>query len=669
MGQRVLKIASQRDFLSRWAVRGSWLALICVVSLASTDSVQAQEELDFAHDILPVLMSRCGDCHAHGVFKGGLSLESRQSLLDSGVVSIGDRSASELWQRVASEDEDLRMPPQGAPLSSQQIELLGRWIDDGLPWPPELTLTKPTFSRSLALAVPVIPTGSDFDHPVDALVAEYFQQQGVDFPEQLSDRQFLRRLKLDLLGLLPSPSEVESFVADTNPQKYALQVDEFLSRDREYADHWISFWNDLLRNDYTGTGYIDGGRQQITTWLHRSLMDNKPFDQFVRELIEPVPAAQGFIKGIQWRGEVNASQIQPLQFSQNVSQVFLGINMKCASCHDSFVDNWKLSDAYGLAAVIAEAPLEMYRCDIPIGQFATSQFVFPELGQIDQQWPRQQRLERLAELITSPQNGRFSRTIVNRLWQRLAGRGLVHPVDVMANEAWSESLLDYLATELVGPQGSRATAGQAYDLKHVLRLIATSHIYRCQATTAEPTAEAYVFRGIGWKRMTAEQFVDAVWTLTAAWPEAMAASIEEDAAADQEAPTPEVRSDRGTDLPIRASLVPADLLMRSLGRPNRDQVVTTRPEELSTLQALDLSNGPLLTRWIRQGADHWLKRQGQAGWSNDQLIEQLFREALSREPTPQELTLLRLEDASDLQPQLEDLLWMVLMLPEFQLIQ
>ena len=152
------------------------------------------------------------------------------------------------------------------------------------------------------------------------MVAEYFQDQGVDFPQQLSDRQFLRRLKLDLLGLLPSPTEVESFVADTNPHKYALQVDEFLSRDREYADHWISFWNDLLRNDYTGTGYIDGGRQQITTWLHRSLMENKPFDQFVRELIEPVPAAEGFIKGIQWRaGEVNASQIQPLQFSQNVS--------------------------------------------------------------------------------------------------------------------------------------------------------------------------------------------------------------------------------------------------------------------------------------------------------------------------------------------------------------
>ena len=133
----------------------------------------------------------------------------------------------------------------------------------------------------------------------------------------------------------------------------------------------------------------------------------------------------------------------------------------------------------------------------PLASSQPASLYFRSLGQIDQQWPRQQRLERLAELITSPQNGRFSRTIVNRLWQRLAGRGLVHPVDVMANRAWSESLLDYLATELVGPQASRSAADHGYDLKHVLRLIATSHIYRCLATTAEPTAVAYVFRGIG----------------------------------------------------------------------------------------------------------------------------------------------------------------------------
>ena len=99
------------------------------------------------------------------------------------------------------------------------------------------------------------------------------------------------------------------------------------------------FWNDLLRNDYTGTGFITGGRRQITGWLHQSLVENKPFDQFVRELIAPTDESRGFIDGIVWRGTVNASQTVPIQFAQNVGQTFLGINLKCASCHDSFVES------------------------------------------------------------------------------------------------------------------------------------------------------------------------------------------------------------------------------------------------------------------------------------------------------------------------------------------
>ena len=159
----------------------------------------------------------------------------------------------------------------------------------------------------------------------------------------------------------------------------------------------MTFWNDLLRNDYAGTGYIDGGRKQITGWLYQALIDNKPYDRFVRELISPSPESEGFIKGIKWRGRVNASQVREIQFSQNVSQVFFGINMKCASCHDSFIDRWKLVDAYGLAAVIAEEPLEIARCDKPTGQIAAPEFLWPELGTIDADQPRAKRLERLAE--------------------------------------------------------------------------------------------------------------------------------------------------------------------------------------------------------------------------------------------------------------------------------
>src|SRR5207302_9620228 len=133
--------------------------------------------------------------------------------------------------------------------------------------------------------------------------------------------------------------------------------------------------------------------------LYASLIDNKPYDQFVRELISPAPGAEGFIKGIKWRGNVNASQVQELQFAQNVSQVFFGINLKCASCHDSFIDRWKLDDAYGMAAVVAEQPLQIHRCDKPTGRFASARFVFPQLGTIDSKQPRAKRLEQLAHLV------------------------------------------------------------------------------------------------------------------------------------------------------------------------------------------------------------------------------------------------------------------------------
>src|SRR5205807_5495021 len=143
------------------------------------------------------------------------------------------------------------------------------------------------------------------------------------------------------------------------------------------------------------------------------LLDNKPYDQFVRELISPTPDSEGFIKGIKWRGNVNASQVQELQFAQNVAQVFFGVNLKCASCHDSFIDHWKLDDAYSLAAVIADRPLELYRCDKPTGRQARPRFLFPELGTINAALGKAQRLKQLARLVTEPDNGRFTRPIAN----------------------------------------------------------------------------------------------------------------------------------------------------------------------------------------------------------------------------------------------------------------
>src|SRR5688500_10794708 len=140
---------------------------------------------------------------------------------------------------------------------------------------------------------------------------------------------------------------------------------------------------------------------------------------------------------------------------------------------------------------------------------AQAAWLYPELGQVDAQAPQPERLKQLATLMTHRENGRFTRTIVNRLWHRLMGRGIVHPVDAMQTEPWSADLLDYLAEHL---------AGHNYDLKQTLELIATSAAYQARVEAVADESGEYVFRGPRAKRLTAEQFVDAVWQLTQTAP-------------------------------------------------------------------------------------------------------------------------------------------------------
>ena len=253
-------------------------------------------------------------------------------------------------------------------------------------------------------------------------------------------------MSVDLVGLLPTVEETRTFLSDKSPEKRERAIESLLSRDIDYTEHWLTFWNDLLRNDYDGTGFITGGRSQISSWLYGSLKENKPYDLMISELIAPPSEeSSGFIDGIKWRGVVSAGQSLPVQFAQSVSQSFLGINLKCASCHDSFIDQWTLADSYNLAAVYSEEPLELTRCDKPTGVMAKAAWLFPEIGQVDPSAPKTERLEQLAALFTHPQNGRVTRTIVNRLWAQLMGRGIVHPLDAMGTEPWNSDLLDWLA--------------------------------------------------------------------------------------------------------------------------------------------------------------------------------------------------------------------------------
>jgi len=645
-GESLLPNSALSDLMPFRLTFASAIALL-IAPLSAADPAP----IDFAHDVLPLLKERCAECHTDGNYKGSFSMDTRETLLESGTVEPGDPASSDLLDRVTSDDPEYKMPPEGDRLTQDQVATLRRWIEADVPWTDGFTFKRPAYKAPLKLQPVVIPaaTPESGDHPIDRLLAAYAANKGVTLPPPTDDAAFLRRLHLDLLGLLPSEAELQAFVADAAPDKRARAVDAALARDRDYAAHWITFWNDLLRNDYAGTGFIDGGRKQITGWLYQALLNNQTYDAFVRELIFPVPESEGFAKGIIWRGRVNASQVPPLQFSQNVGQVLLGINMKCASCHDSFIDDWKLADAYGLAAVVADAPLELHRCDMPTGEMATPKFVFPELGEIDASLPRPERQKRLADLMTHPDNGRVPRTVVNRLWRQMMGRGLVEPVDAMAAEPWSPELLDHLAAYLVE---------NGYDLKKLLAYVATSKAYQSRTVPLdeEPSANGYVYAGPLAKRMSAEQFLDAVWTLTGTGPAEPNSNVGIPAA------------DLSNGLagpPVRAAFVVSDPLMRSLGRPNREQVVTTRPDQLTTLQALDLSNGPLLSDMLAKGAETLLARFKDR--PTDDLVTHLFRTTLSRDLTPAERDAATELVGTPATPEgTADLLWAVLLLPEFQ---
>lgn len=795
-----------------------------IVAVGAAAEVRA---FDFAHRVVPILEAHCVECHGGEEAKGGFSINTRELVLDSGAVLPGEPDDSYLVELIRSRDPDWQMPPAEQPrLSDQERATLVEWIEAGMPWEDGFTFAETSYSAPLKPRQVALP-GPASAHPIDQLITAYRREHDLPPLTPIDDATFLRRASLDLVGLLPTAEQWRGFVEDPSSEKRSRWVDQLLSRDVDYAEHWLTFWNDLLRNDYTGTGFITGGRRQISEWLYEALVRNKPFDQFTRELVAPPSdASRGFIDGIKWRGSVSAGQTVEIQFAQSLSQAFLGINMKCASCHDSFIDQWKLDDAYGLAAIYATEPLEIHRCDKPTGRMAEAAWLFPQLGRVDAEAPRQERLEQLASLMTHPENGRFARTIVNRLWAQLMGRGIVHPLDAMHTEPCCEELLDYLANYLVEHD---------YDLKAVLKLIATSDAYASQVQIVEqPAADGKrVFRGPRAKRMTAEQFVDAVWQLTGAAPSSFdapvlrgkvdpqaasqvelkaqwiwgesagdgkmppggeklvfrktlelpsavrygAAVVTADNAFDMyiggrqiaaddrwqnirvvslrehlkkgknrlvivatngaEQPNPaglfcearlvlengdcvtlasdaswqvsrqppsggrEGRLGRvqgpwkqaislgqpeqymaaiggptrnrlsmtlaSGDKMVRASLMKNDALMRALGRPTRDQIVSSRPGELTTLEAITLANGPALAAALRAGAE---KRRDEAVADPAAFISHLFRQSLSRDPTPEEHRLL--QQALGQQPsrqQIEDVMWAVIMTPEFILVR
>ncbi len=498
--------------------------------------------VDFATDVHPILATRCLGCHSGANPQGGFSLATREGAL---------KSKGEIVARVKGE-AGLPMPPTGKGLDEKQIAILEAWVKADLPWTDVSHKAPSAWRAPLEPRVVVLPQNYE-TNPIDKIL----YNQGFK-GKVVPDAVFVRRAYLDLWGITPTPEQLRGF--DGNRAKL---VDQLLADRKMVTGHWISFWNDLLRDDLRA---YHGGEKSIRPWLIKALNANMPYDQMVRELVNPVgpDSPEGFLLGINWRGDVNASQRPMIQAAQNTAQVFLGVNLKCASCHDSFINQYKLKQAYGMAALFSEErELDLYRCDVKTGEKVGPQFLFPSVGPP----VGENRRADAAALFTSPKNGRLARTFVNRIWAKLFGRGIVEPVDDMDAEPFNADLLDWLAVDFA----------RDYDIHRLVKLIMTSRAWQ---QPAEPSLTTK-FHGPVPRRLTAEQIVDTLSAITGEWR-----VVQTDTSA---------RFAREWELRSTA-------LTRALGRPMRDQVITTRNSESSTLQALELVNGVTIHQQLRRGA-------------------------------------------------------------------
>jgi hypothetical protein len=585
----------------------------------------AAGRVDYASQVQPILEEFCADCHDGETRKGGLSLATYADVLEGGrsgaIIRPGASARSLLMERLTGAVEP-QMPKDEDPLDAARLAVIRTWIDEGAratptsppapqPWDAPLTLTRPTVPGQ------VWPSWS---RPVDRIVAAYLARSSAPStrtgmqpvshvsataaapapPGLVPDAIFMRRAYLDAWGLLPEPAALHAFVADGAKDKRERLVKSLLADRDRYAEHWMSFWNDLLRNE-DGVNYFSerDGRKSITPWLLEALRRNRPYDEFVAALLNPSDDddPQGFLVGVNWRGETSAAVTPWMQASQNTAQVFLGVNMKCNACHDSFVNRWKLKDAYGLAAFFSPEPtLRLYRCDVARDEYTGPQFPFPELVSAPRSDKLEDRRAAAARLFTDQRNGRMPRTLVNRVWERLLGHGIVANSDEMDTRPWSPELLDWLAADFVEHD---------YDVQHLIATIMTSQPYQMAAVprAAEPSAKDYVFAGPEVRRLTAEQFGDAVGALTgewSTWPGPPAPRRTAAAAA-----STAIRTDsdpRSVGVYGREWRAASNSLTRALGRPVRDQVISVRPDDATTPQALELVNGERLTQWLSRGA-------------------------------------------------------------------
>ena len=366
---------------------------------APPDKRSAENEVDFAKQVFPLLKSRCFDCHGPESREAGLRLDIRQAALrggDSGaVIKPGKSGESPLIARVISEDPDKRMPPEDDPLSAEEVATLRQWIDQGAHWPDELAgSTRPAGYDHWAYQpldpgeIPTPQNAAWVRNPIDAYVLAKLEAAGIEPSPEADRNTLLRRLSLDLLGLPPTPEQVAEFLQDDQPGAYGRLVDRTLASPH-FGERWGRHWLDLAR--YADSDGYEKDRPRPNAWRYRdwvikAINDDMPFDQFTIEqmagdlLPEPSPEnhlATAFHRQTLTNTEGGTDQEEfrvaaIVDRVNTIGSAWLGLTVGCAQCHSHKYDPLTQVEYYELFAFFNNA--DEANTDVNISQLAVEKY-------------------------------------------------------------------------------------------------------------------------------------------------------------------------------------------------------------------------------------------------------------------------------------------------------
>jgi hypothetical protein len=479
---------------------------------------------------------------------------------------------------------------------------------------------------------------------IDRLIDAKLQRLKIQPAPAVDDASFLRRVSLDLKGQLPSPEEVQAFVGSVSKTKRSELVDKLISSPA-YVDHWTLKWGDLLQNSRKYLG--EKGAFEFREWIRDSIAQNKPYDSMVREML--------MAKGSSYENPAaNFYRVtrDPKPTMEKTTQVFLGVRMVCAQCHDHPFERWTQNQYYEMAAFfsavglrpgyeVGEEILYDQRQDYDMkhpkdGRVMNPKFIVPASWSGTGAPPTDAlRRQAYAEWLTARDNPFFAKSTVNRVWSYFFGRGIIDPVDDIraSNPPSNPALLDALSKDFLDHN---------FDLRQLMRTIANSRTYQASVATNEwNEKDGENFSHAIPRRLSAEELMDALALATGVRPV-----------------FPEAPPDTGAEQ-VTDPHVGKDGFLDLFGRPARESACECeRRSDLSLPQALNLVNGKTISDAVADAGGRVAKAI-LSGRSDRELVTELYLVSLSRPPGAEELDggMKYLQGGAARAARAQDLLW------------